>query len=371
MQRPAVAPRLHERMGAVLTAIERCAPAALAGEWASLHAADPEATPFCSEEWARVWWEHRGAGLEPFLVTVREQGSLVGLAPLVIGQRRGLRRAVGLGTGIGNHWDVLSIPELRVPVARAVAQRLVEERGCWDALVLDRMPPAAALRSALASVGLRARERAPMPAPGFALPDTFEHWLAGLGPNLRKRVRQALRRLDEGELTLHPATTEEGVRRVVREWHALRVRWWRERGRSINAEHADTPFLRFVSDVAAALLPAGLCEVLELRRADEVVGAAVNLVDDHAFYAWMDGFHPDLAKLSPGHLVVAATVRSSIAAGREYYDLMIGDEEYKYRYGATDVELPNLLVTSNRTRSRLTGIATAVLDARSAATATV
>ncbi len=349
----------------MLTALEQCPPETLADEWAELHAQDSKATPFCSPGWAHVWWQHRGEGLDPCLVTVRDQGRLVGLAPLVIGQRRGMRRAFGMGSGIGNQWDVLAVPELRAPVAEAVARRLADERGRWDALVLDRMPPDAALRRALASGGLRARERSPLAAPGFPLPDSFEEWLGRLSTNLRKHVRRALRRLDEGEFSLRRAETPESVRRAVSEWHALRVRWWRERGRNINAEHADPDFLRFVSDAAVALLPFGLCEVLELCRDDEVVGVTVNLVDAHSFYAWMDGFHPDLARFSPGHLIVAATVRSSIAAGRHYYDLMIGNEDYKYRYGAVDVDLPNLFVTSTTPRSRLIGVATSVLDRRS------
>ena len=66
-------------------------------EWEQLFAADDQATPFSSAEWARAWWTHWAGAGRPFIVTVRDGGRLVGLAPLVLARRGPFRVLTELG----------------------------------------------------------------------------------------------------------------------------------------------------------------------------------------------------------------------------------------------------------------------------------
>lgn len=45
-------------------------------------------------------------------------------------------------------------------------------------------------------------------------------------------------------------------------------------------------------------------------------------------------------------------LRSSISAGRRYYDFMLGAEDYKYAYGASDRCVDSFILESDRPRSR-------------------
>ena len=83
-------------------------------------------------------------------------------------------------------------------------------------------------------------------------------------------------------------------------------------------------------------MPRGLAQVWELRHDGEVVGVEVNLNDARRYYSWMGAYEPEVAQLGLGKLAIGESIRESIEAGRSYYDLMVGDEEYKYWYGATD-----------------------------------
>src|SRR4051812_15534122 len=80
---------------------------ALEEEWAELYEHCPSATPFQSWAWLYSWWEAYGEGYELRLVTVREEGLLVGLLPLMLERRRSFGRLLFIGSGITDFLDVL------------------------------------------------------------------------------------------------------------------------------------------------------------------------------------------------------------------------------------------------------------------------
>lgn len=324
----------------------------LAAEWAALFAADPEATPFQSPAWAVAWWRHFGPGLEPFVLTVREDGALVGLAPLVLGGRGPFRVLRGLGAGVGNYWDVIAAPAQRAAVARASAEHLRAEAGRWDLFDVDRFPPGSPTPAALAAAGLRVHDRPSIVAPMLALPPAFDDYLAGLSSNRRGKVRRYLRPLDKGEVEVAFVTEPGEIAAAVAAWQRLRIAWWAARDRAMDPEHASERFLAFTTDVMTALVADGLGIVRRFVREGEVIGVALDFVDATTMYYWLNGFDPAHAKLRLGHGVIAGGIRDAIDRGLVAYDFMVGSEGYKYEYGATDRELGGLIATSGRLRSR-------------------
>jgi CelD/BcsL family acetyltransferase involved in cellulose biosynthesis len=322
-------------------------------EWERLFAADLDATPFASAEWARAWWPHWAGDARPWIVTVRSGGRLVGLAPLVLRTRGPFRVLAPLGRHPSNYWDVVALPELRAQVAAAVAEEIARRAREWDAVMLSGLPQGAPIDDALAAQRLAARRRAPVPYPGIELPSSFDEYLAALPRKRRKDLRRHLRRVDEGELECRDVRDPDELRGTIDRWQELRVQWWREREKGMNPEHGSERFRAFIHDLVQLLVPARLAAVWEFRRDDEVVGVEINLTDERRFYAWLDGYDPAFAQLGLGKVAVGEGIRSSIAAGRAYYDFMVGGEEYKYWYGASDRYCTWVMFTSGGLRSRL------------------
>lgn len=320
-------------------------------EWGELFAGDPEATPFSSPHWALAWWEHWAGSAEPWVVTVREGGDLVGLAALLRRRQGSFRVLSEIGRGPGDYWDILAAPDRRESVAAAIAAEIAHRRREWDALVLDSLH-SATLGAALSRTGLRLAERKPLVSVEMSLPSSFDEYLAGMPGRRRSNLRKHLRRLDEGEFTL--STVEgSGVGAAVARWHELRTAWWEERGLELAPLHRTGRFRDFTADAVAALVPAGLAEVWEMGREGETVGVCINLLDPRTFYVYLAAFDPAVAKLGPGKIQVGHAIRASIAAGRGLFDFTIGRDDYKHWFGAGDVERPRAIVRSGRLRSRL------------------
>jgi CelD/BcsL family acetyltransferase involved in cellulose biosynthesis len=215
---------------------------------------------------------------------------------------------------------------------------------------------------ALREAGLRVRTREPTPYPGIELPDSFERYLEDLPRKRRKDLRRHVRRLDEGSVELRHVTATGELRTAIDRWQDIRVRWWRSRTKAMDPEHGSERFRDFVRDMVVELVPQGLAEVWELRHEGELVGVEVNLMDATRYYSWMGAYEPAVAHLGLGKLAIGESIRASIAAGPTYYDLMVGDEEYKYWYGATDRYCRWMMVGSGRPVSRIALAAGAVAD---------
>jgi CelD/BcsL family acetyltransferase involved in cellulose biosynthesis len=86
---------------------------------------------------------------------------------------------------------------------------------------------------------------------------------------------------------------------------------------------------------------------LALLYADEVAVAGLCCFTQNTTYAaYNSGFHPDYAHLSVGIVLFADRIRSAITRRFACFDFLRGDEPYKYRFGATDHPLYQLLARS-------------------------
>ena len=88
--------------------------AGLREEWKSLALKCPTATPFQTPEWLLTWWEFFGSG-ELLVLAFREEGRLVGLAPLFIFPWNGRRQVTLIGSGLSDYLDFLFVP-LPLPI---------------------------------------------------------------------------------------------------------------------------------------------------------------------------------------------------------------------------------------------------------------
>jgi CelD/BcsL family acetyltransferase involved in cellulose biosynthesis len=337
-------------------------PEELTQEWEELYRSDPSATPFVSPGWGQAWMRHWSRSAEPWLVTVRDEERLVGLAPLALERYRGARVLRMLGKEPGDYWDVLAVPEHRDSVARAVAAELSRLEDQWDVFFCAPQPACAATAALFGEPSLRMHSRAPTPCPGIELPGTFDEYLALLPASRRGNIRRHVRKLERGDVTLREVTEVSELAGAIGRWHALHLKRWETLEKSIDPTHLTRGFHDFLLDAMRTLVPQGRATVWEFSANGEVAGVYVNLLDDDTFYWYLSGFEPRHSRLGIGKLSIAQGIRWSIETGRRYFDLTRGQESFKYYFGAVDRHCPSVVVGNDRLRSRSALAATDLRD---------
>jgi CelD/BcsL family acetyltransferase involved in cellulose biosynthesis len=84
-----------------------------------------------------------------------------------------------------------------------------------------------------------------------------------------------------------------------------------------------------------ALMAAGGAVHSTLTAGETLVSAHLGGVWNRRFYWWVPTYDPARAQYSPGRLLLQALLEASFRQGDQEFDLLIGDEDYKFHY-ATD-----------------------------------
>jgi CelD/BcsL family acetyltransferase involved in cellulose biosynthesis len=102
----------------------------------------------------------------------------------------------------------------------------------------------------------------------------------------------------------------------------------------------------FLRDLAHQLQVPGWIELTTLRADGVAIAALCCFPCDRTYAAYNACYHPDYRHLSAGIVLFANRIQSAIARRFAHFDFLRGNEPYKYRFGASDRPLWQLLARS-------------------------
>jgi CelD/BcsL family acetyltransferase involved in cellulose biosynthesis len=305
-------------------------PAELGPAWSALAASRQPPSVFLTPEWIAVVRAHERT--QPITLAAGEQG----IAALA-------READGTLTFAGgqltDEQDVVAQPGREADVATSVARWIAEQEPPRIRLeyVPEERPTLDAFDAVLRDSGYRVTRTRQTVSPVLDLPASYETYVQSLGKKERHELRRKVHRLDGAGRAAFRFATEAERATVLDRFFALHRL---SRGEKADFMTADVE--RFFRDIAEALAPLDRLRlgVLSFDGADVAVlfGFAIGKV----IALYNAAYDPGLASLSVGIISHAWAIREAIARGYATYDLLRGDEPYKYDLGARDRWLARL-----------------------------
>jgi len=302
------------------------APAELSGAWSKIAERRSPASIFLTPEWMRVVREHDGA--EAVTLAVGDQPD--GIAALARDADGTFRFA---GGELTDEQDVVAPVGEERSVAIAVAGWIAGEAP--RKVRLDYVPEDAPTLEAMATVlgesGYRVDRSRLIASPRLALPRDFETYVQSLGKKERHELRRKIRRLERSTKASFRWATDVERSAALDRFFALH--------RLSRGEKADfmTPEVeRFFRDIADALAPRGWLRLGVLRAHDEDAAVLFAFAYRGTLALYNAAYDPALASLSIGIVSHAWAIRESIVERFDTYDMLRGDEPYKYDLGAKD-----------------------------------
>lgn len=314
----------------------------LAEEWQALAAADPSATIFHLPEYLGIWWQEFGSkctGLH--LVELRDGPMLAGLAALAL-YPDGVARFVG-DPDVTDYLGPVSRVEDRQVIAAAVLEEAVRlgpgSPVELHALASDSGWPEA-FELAAKAADLTATPAEQDACPRVSLEGGWEGYLASLPGKLRHEIRRKDRRLrDAGPVSLRTADAStidadlEIFFRFTRDADEEKSEFFQHHARA-----------SFFSALGAALLNHGITRLVVLELDGEPVAVDLGFSRAGTWSLYNMAYDLNRRELSPGMVLVGETIRLAAEEGCTTFDLLRGREGYKYRFGATDVPVMQLVV---------------------------
>ncbi|MBC7227542.1 MAG: GNAT family N-acetyltransferase [Thermoflexales bacterium] len=319
---------------------------ALADEWTALLRRSSTDVPFLTPAYARAWWRHLGGG-DLCLVMVRDDGALIGIAPLFLTRPPDGPTLQWVGcVEVSDYLDAVIAAGRETEVWEAVLEALTGPSAPrWERMDLCTIPAASPTLELLPA---RARARGwsvetevQEVCPVIPLPSTWEEYLASLDRKDRHELRRKLRRAEALEgLRWYIVGPEHDLEAEIEDFLALMVSSTRAK-----AEFLTPPMRAFFRDLMRAAFAEGWLQLAFLEWDGRKLAAYLNFVYNNRVLVYNSGldWRADPG-LGAGIVLSAFLIRHAIAEGREAYDFLRGSEDYKYRLGGKDVPVYRVVV---------------------------
>lgn len=336
------------RAGAPRLTVERVedvrALEALEPDWRTLLEASRADCIFLTWEWITTWWRHFGSGRELWVLAARDEaGALQGIAPLFLE-----RMAVGpirlrTLTWIGlrgplapDYLDIIATQHRERAAAEAFIEWLDAHRMQWDVVfarqIADDSTGMAHLRSEAVHRGYWSLQGLPQEARFATLPSEMELYEREcLGAKSRHTLRTDRNRIDrDGKLRFADLAREWTAERCIAslaELHGARGRML-ERGSAFERpgyRSFHESFARLAAGRGWLRMPSYLVD-------DAPVAARYGFAYRGTLYEYQTGFDPAYAKHGVGRVLLAESIRASIAEGLARFDMLGGASDLKRQF---------------------------------------
>jgi CelD/BcsL family acetyltransferase involved in cellulose biosynthesis len=318
----------------------------LRAEWSQLLSQMPFQSVFFTPQWQETWWRHFGTARQLFLVTVRaDDGSLQCLAPLMSSHGEAASRLELIGDlEWCDYLDVLLAPAWQREVGPVLVEYLVAQAGeevelCLQNLAQQSLTPGL-LQAGLVEGGLAVEVEAIETCPTLVLPEDWDAYLAMLRGKDRHELRRKMRRAEAAaRLEYRVSRDLEQLDEDLDTFLTLH---------RMSQQHAKQGFMTaakaaFFRDLVHQLWPHGWVELAFLHADGVPIATLCCFAYGTMYAAYNSGYHPDYGDLSAGIMLFAERIRSAMARRFTCFDFLRGNEPYKYRFGATDRPLYQLL----------------------------
>jgi CelD/BcsL family acetyltransferase involved in cellulose biosynthesis len=332
---------------------------ALEADWKRLLERIPDATVFHSFEYQWHTWRHLGTSNHLFIIVVRRDNEVTGIAPFELRPRNemgGWHRELGL---IGTPWEVersrLLIEPGDVPTLDAIAHCLLDHRQCWDLCTLWEIAPGdllmERLMTNLSGEDLLLAQTHSSTCPYIDLDGSWEDYLAGRSRRLRKNLRRSKRRLEAiGKLRMKEILCWPEAEEAMADYLTVEIRSWKhEKGLGIgrNPWH-----FGFYKGLAKLYSQAGRFDLRILTLDDEPIAATFGIHDRGTFYSMRIAHDLSFNAYSPGTLLEAMELESLFAEKVNRYDPLGGFLTNKVRWADSSIETITLHIYSRTWRLR-------------------
>jgi CelD/BcsL family acetyltransferase involved in cellulose biosynthesis len=326
-------------------------PPELAAEWDALVERSHANGPFLRFGYQKIWWEYRGGGEWPvaelLIVTARQEGRLLGIAPLFFTpDYQGKARLMIVGSvEVSDYLDMIAEPQ-DVPAFAAGLLAFLQSAALptWQGLdlfnILDGSPTLTALRDAAAANGWQAEETRAYHCPHILMPGDWETYLAGIDKKQRHEIRRKMRRLDDAPVPSRWYTVED-AQTLDAEFDGFVALMEQDEDK---LRFLTPPMRQFMRANFKWAFEAGFLFMAFLEIDGQKAAGYLSYKYLNRLWVYNSGINRTFMEYSPGWVLLGDLLKWCNDNKLEAFDFMRGDEEYKYRFGATDRFVMRLVI---------------------------
>lgn len=331
---------------------------AIAPEWDRLVTQWGSDGLFLSHTWFRTWWESFGAGNELHIVIVRSGSELVAAAPMMRTRANIYGFKADSLHAIFNHhtprYDFIIANNQDPRYYEAIWRELSAHADC-EMIVLAQVPEASRTIPSIETLAKRdgwlaGQWIAPV-SPFIRLDCDYDTYFNTLRSGCRFNLTKRYTRLSRaGPVDVEVVTDRDAVEEAM--LHGLRIEAAAWKGAKGTAMNSDPAVAKFYTRLATREAELGQLRLTFLRAGGKRISFNYLVENRTRCYALKIGYDPEYHVYSPGNMLLNLILKDAFARGIEEYDLLGGDDGWKFEWTAETREHRWLFLFRNRLRPR-------------------
>lgn len=333
---------------------------AIKNNWNDLLEQNFVATVWMRHEWIDSWWQAFGGDMSLFIPTLKRDGKIIGIIPMMIEITRikGVRLRVlkFIENGITPRSNII-MPGIGVPEVSIIWKKLEECSDEWDVAFLENLaqdnPGYKCFLRFLTESGTRFVESPDRISPYIQLQNGWEQCHRNFGKRLRRNISNARNRLkQQGEFSLVECKTPAEVNKALEICYGISRRSWKgELGKDIGGR---TDRKTFYDKITETGIRNGWVTIWLLRLNEEFIAFEYTLQLGSEMLLLAVDYDQAHNHFSPG-TVLRSLVLERIAARNAVstYDLAGTNYDYKLHWTKSIRPHSQFWVFNDRIKSRL------------------
>lgn len=309
-------------------------------EWRALMAASTQkATVYQSYDWAAACVRRLSPGTEACILTARERGRLVAVAPLMIDRLLGLKTMRWLGGSRAIYGDVVADDAVDVAAWLGSAFRELGTRLDVHSLQLENVRADARVVPYLDQVASKGATKV---APSIDLAElgSFEVWRSRQSRNTRRSRSRRIKQLHAAgrvRFSFEPVGTLASER--IAALLAMKRDW--AESRNVISRTIDDP--DFESLVTALAAPDSRLDTRysELTLDGRAIAIELGFVADGVYVSYLGAYDRAFEAFSPGMLQLESTLEACFTEGLVRFDLQPPADAYKQSLANSAIDVSN------------------------------
>ncbi len=324
---------------------------ALRNEWNDLLRRSRFDTIFLTYEWQTTWWRHLGQRRGPlYILAARDAGRTVAILPLYMQDDEGPMLAVVGCIEVSDYLDLIIEKGCEEEVFRGFLAWLEgPDAPAWNRVDLCNQPASSLSHSVLPklaeaagySVEVFQEDVSPiltLPRPGdYDEPREENAWnayLEALDKKERHEIRRKLRRVERDAPDAAIRFVDGGADLGAAVDAFIKLH---RNSRSDKHAFMTEEMQAYFRAIAEVLAARGWLQLSFLEVGGQPVATYFCFDYGGDILVYNSGYDPaGVPQLSPGWVLLARLIQHAIRLGRQHFDFLQGNEDYKHRFGGVD-----------------------------------
>jgi len=296
-------------------------------------------TPFYTHEWFQCWWKSFGRGVDFFIILVKEENKLIGIAPMMLKKifMHGLpvRQLSFIENGNSLHNNFILGTRRKKDVLERIIQYLITEQSCWDVVELKNIPAESencvALKELLYSNKILFGQKDALNSPYITLGSDWETFYKSRSSKAKKTLRNIQNRFKKsGSFIVHKIDNYEEFKRVKPELYDIAKNSWTEEvGDSLYSEKN----MFFFDELSRFASERGWLAIWLLQLNGESIAFEYHLRYQGRVYGMRASHKKNCGNMSPGVFLDYHIIKQLFENGDiKEYDLGGSSDFYKRKW---------------------------------------